>query len=94
MNFGLNLDEKQTESFLQKMVGKIVNAIEPALRDRLLGDELMTRQQLADWLTVSTKSVDKHFIFQPDFPYYMVGTQKRFWKRAVIKWIDEHQEHK
>lgn len=91
MDFGLNLDPNQTNSFLQKMVGKIVDALLPVLKERLSGDELMTREQLAAWLVVSPRSADKDFIFKPGFPYYMVGTKKRYWKRAVIKWIDKNQ---
>jgi len=91
MDFGFNLDPKQTDSFLQKMVGKLIDALLPTLKERLLGDELMTRDQLSEWLDVSPGSADKDFIFRPGFPYYMVGTKKRYWKRAVIKWIDENQ---
>ncbi|WP_265478587.1 hypothetical protein [Lactiplantibacillus plantarum] len=91
MDFGLNLDPNQTNSFLQKMVGKLVDALLPVLKERLLGDELMTREQLAAWLQVSTDKADESFIFKPGFPFYMVGTKKRYWKRAVIKWIDENQ---
>ncbi|WP_338209352.1 hypothetical protein [Lactiplantibacillus paraxiangfangensis] len=90
-HFGLNLDPKETDSFLQRMVGKVITAMLPVLNDRLLGDELMTRQELADWLGISLKMTDEAFIFRPGFPYYMVGTKKRYWKRSVIKWIDDNQ---
>lgn len=93
MNVGLDLDPKQTESFLQKMVGKVINALLPVLHDRLLGDDLLTRQELADWLKMTPKSADENFIFKKGFPYVMIGTKKRYWKRAVIKWIDENQQY-
>lgn len=94
MDFGLNLDPNQTDSFLQKMVGKLVDSILPVLKERLAGDELMTREELAAWLHVSPKSADTNFIFKSGFPYYMVGMQKRYWKRAVITWMDENQKIK
>ncbi|CAM3210073.1 hypothetical protein [Lactiplantibacillus plajomi] len=90
MNIGL--DPESTRRFLDRIVNRIAVALLPAVRERLLGDELLNKSELGDWLGVSPTILTKSFLTKPGFPYYMVGSDRRYWKRAVIKYLDEHQE--
>lgn len=54
--------------------------------------ELMTRKDLASKvLHVDVNTADKRFLYEPDFPFVMVGTQRRYYLPAVHEWLMKHQ---
>lgn len=57
-----------------------------------INPELITQKELAEnVLHVSVHSVDKYFTSEPDFPFVMVGSKRRYYVPAVHKWLMNHQ---
>lgn len=58
------------------------------------GDELLTLQQVAELLEVSTNTV-YYWRYQGTGPKgHRVGRQVRYWKRDVLEWLQERADRR
>jgi phage terminase Nu1 subunit (DNA packaging protein) len=52
------------------------------------GDELLTKQQLADLLQVSKRTIDNYV--GDGMPWMPTKGGKRFWPNRCLRWLSEH----
>lgn len=59
-----------------------------------LNDELLTKKALCKRiLNMDVNTAEAHILNQKGFPFVMVGSIKRYPKKAVEKWIQEKTEY-
>lgn len=52
--------------------------------------KLLTLKELSKEMNVDIKTLRKHFIYQPDFPYIKFGNTKRYRLEDVSFWLDRN----
>lgn len=59
-----------------------------------LNDELLSKKVLCERiLKMNINTAEAHIINRKGFPYVMVGTLKRYPKKAVEQWIKENTQY-
>jgi len=53
-------------------------------------DEVLTKEELAKFLKVTERTVDK--MRDKGMPYFKIGTNVRFRKEKVLKWLEEQSK--
>lgn len=91
----IQFDNLSTKQFFEWIAKKIVELtlplIQQSLSSELEGEVLLGRKEVCDQvLKCSVDTADKHFLYKKGFPYVMVGSQRRYPKKAVEKWIREN----
>lgn len=94
----IRFDNHSTEEFFEWMAKKVselsVPLLKQSLESELEGEVLLGRKEICDQvLNCSVDTADKHFLYKKGFPYVMVGSQRRYPKKAVEKWIRENTEY-
>ena len=57
-------------------------------------DELLSKKELCERvLNMDINTAERHIINRKGFPYVMVGSLKRYPKKAVEVWIQENTEY-
>lgn len=73
---------------------QIKDEIADALKDLIKTfetDELLSRKELCERvLNMDVNTAERHVINRKGFPYVMVGSLKRYPKKAVEQWIQEN----
>lgn len=54
----------------------------------ILEEKLLTKEDVADYLNVSVKKIDR-LVFMEEIPFYKIGRNVRFSKARVLAWIGE-----
>lgn len=68
--------------------------IKQVLNSEIEGEVLLTRKEICQQvLNCSVDFADKHFLYKKGFPYMMVGSSRRYPKKAVEKWIHENTNY-
>lgn len=60
--------------------------------ERRMEDELMTRQEVADYLKVSLKTADAYLHSKDFHGLVHIGRSVRISKRYLLSYIEEHRE--
>jgi excisionase family DNA binding protein len=72
-----------------KFVSQEGRGYDRALFDnQITDDKLLTKVEIADFLNVSRKTIDRK-VHMNEIPYYKVGRLVRFSKERVLAWADE-----
>ncbi|MFG1200648.1 helix-turn-helix domain-containing protein [Pediococcus acidilactici] len=51
---------------------------------------LLNRAQAAEYLGINVTTFDKYIRFNNDLKRFMIGSQERFLKNELIRWIEKH----
>lgn len=91
----IQFDGLSTKQFFEWIANKFLDLalpiIKKSLESELEGEVLLGRKEICDQvLNCSVDTADKHFLYKEDFPYVMVGSQRRYPKKAVEKWIRDN----
>lgn len=54
-------------------------------------EEIFTREQLAKFLQVTERTIDR--LRKEGMPFFKIGTNIRFEKEAVLKWLKENDKN-
>ena len=55
-----------------------------------MGDEILTREELANYLKLTPRTIDR--LRKTGLPCFKIGDSVRFKKDEVLKWIDEQNK--
>lgn len=91
----IRFDGQSTEEFFQWIAEKVIEISLPVIKDTLKsdieGEVLLSRNEVCDQvLNCSVDTADKHFLYKKGFPFVMVGSSRKYPKKAVEKWIREN----
>lgn len=94
----IRFDNHSTEEFFEWMAKKVselsIPLLKQSLESEIEGEVLLGRKEICEQvLNCSVDTADKHFLYKKGFPYVMVGSQRRYPKKAVEKWIRENTEY-
>lgn len=94
----IKFDSISTNKFFGWMATKFVEIalpeIEKAIETTYSDEELLTRKEVSERiLKCDVKSADRHFLYQPGFPYVNIGNQRRYPKRKVEEWIKQNTKY-
>lgn len=57
-------------------------------------EELLTKKELCERiLKCDEDTADKHFVYQPGFPYIIQGRRRRYPKKKVEEWINNNTHY-
>lgn len=91
----IHFDNKSTEDFFQWIAEKVaelsIPIVKQTLESEVEGEILLGRKEICQQvLNCSVDFADKNFLYKPGFPYMMVGSSRKYPKKAVEKWIHEN----
>lgn len=86
------------ETIADMVADRLAQKLFPPLKDFVIKeyrpDELLNAQEICDQtLHCSTKILNSFYLYQPGFPSMPKGSQRMYSRKAVEKWIAEHQNH-
>lgn len=86
MDITPQINEQISKDDLFKTINDLLKAAD--------ADELLSKKDLCGRvLNMDVNTAERHVINQKGFPYVMVGTLKRYPKKAVEEWIKENTQY-
>lgn len=91
----LAIDENQiAKQVAEQMAKQITPLIEELVKRYERPDELLDAKQICrQVLHCSTTTLTEFFLYQPGFPSIYKGNRRVFSRKAVEKWIADHQDY-
>ena len=89
------IDEHElTEMVANRLAEKLFPQLHDLVTKYETPDELLTGQEICNQvLHCSTNTLTSYFLYQPGFPTILKGSQRVYSRKAVEKWIAEHQQY-
>lgn len=94
----IQFDNLSTNQFFEWIANKIVELVLPlinkAIKTVYSDDELLSKKELCERiLKCDTNTADKHILYQKDFPFIEIGSQRKYPKRKVEEWIHKNTKY-
>lgn len=66
--------------------------VEDGRKQPLIEPHLLDRKDLNGAFGITKDALDDYYLPQPDFPFIMQGSRKKYYAPAVHQWLLNHQE--
>lgn len=94
----IQMDRKESEALVANVVDGVSDVLAEALKSRLEShfapDRLLKREEVCElMLNCAMSTADTYFLNAKGFPYVMVGSHKRYPRKAVEDWIQKNTRY-
>lgn len=69
-----------------------LKGLEDGRKEATIDTKVLDRKDLNEVFGIKVDTADKYYLYQPDFPFFMQGTKRKYYAPAVHQWLLDHQQ--